>query len=153
MKVLFLCTANSCRSQMAEAWARHLFPPTWQTASAGLMTYPISPRTEAVMREVGLDMEGQRSKSIDEMDLDTFDLVVTLSDEAVRYLPRLRRPARHCPRPFADPMATRGSAEELRAAFRTGREQARAVVCEVLRMFHDRSESSAVSDDRFDRDK
>ena len=133
MKILFVCTANSCRSQMAEAWARRLLPPGWQAASAGLLTYPISSRTLAVMQEAGLDMDGQRPKSIDEMDLDEFDLVVTLSREAGQYLPRLAEPARHWHRPFADPMAAEGTPDQVRAAFRAGREQARAVVMEILR--------------------
>jgi len=132
VKVLFVCTANSCRSQMAEAWARHLFPDAWRVASAGLVTYPISRRTRAVMQEVGLDMAGQHPKTIDEVDLDGFDLVVTLSEEAGRYLPGLRSPQRHWPRPFADPMAAEGEPEQVREAFRSGRSRARAVVEEVL---------------------
>ncbi len=132
MKVLFVCTANACRSQMAEAWARHLFPAGWEVASAGLLTSPVSRRADAVMREVGLDLDGHRSQSIDEVDLAAYDLVVTLSDEAVRYLPALPDPGRHWPRPFQDPMGATGTPDEVRAAFRTGRERARAVVAEVV---------------------
>lgn len=132
MKVLFVCTANSCRSQMAEAWARHLFPGAWLAASAGLVTYPISRRTRAVMQEVGLDMAGQHPKTIDEVDLDGFDLVVTLSEEAGRYLPSLRAPERHWHRPVVDPMAAEGEPEQVREAFRTGRGRVREVVQEVL---------------------
>lgn len=117
---------------MAEAWAHHLFPATWKAASAGLLTYPISSRTRSIMQEVGLDMAGQHSKSIDAVDLDDYDLVVTLSDEAERYLPRLRDPDRHWRRPFADPMAFRGSPDEVRAAFRAGRQKAHDVVREVM---------------------
>ncbi len=145
MRVLFVCTANSCRSQMAEAWARHLFPPDWQAASAGLLTYPISSRTRAVMQEVGLDMAGQRPKTIDEVDLDSFDLVVTLSDDAGRYLPRLREPGRHWARPIADPMGAEGAAEAVRAAFRAGRDQARAIVEDVLRGRGDRGGAAPLS--------
>jgi protein-tyrosine-phosphatase len=117
---------------MAEAWARHLFPADWTVASAGLLTYPISRRTRAVMEEVGLSLEGHHSKSIDEVDLDSFDLVVTLSEESGAYLPALAHPSRHRPRPFADPMAAKGDPEEVREAFRTGRQRARRVVEEVL---------------------
>jgi arsenate reductase (thioredoxin) len=132
MRVLFVCTANSCRSQIAEAWARHLFPAGWQAASAGLVTYPISRRTRAVMQEVGLEMAGQRPKALEEVDLDAVDLVVTLSEEAGRYLPALSPAARHWHRPIADPMAAEGTADEVRAAFRTGREQLLGIVREVL---------------------
>jgi arsenate reductase len=135
MRVLFVCTANSCRSQMAEAWARRLFPTGWQVQSAGLLTYPISRRTRAVMEEVGLDMAGQAPKSIDEMELDSFDLVVTLGREAGQYLPALADPERHWRRPVADPMAAEGTPEEVRAAFRTGRDRVRAIVEEVVAAF------------------
>lgn len=135
MRVLFVCTANSCRSQMAEAWARHLFPDGWQVQSAGLLTYPISRRTRAVMAEVGLDMAGQSPKSIDEVDLDSFDLVVTLGREAGQFLPQLAHPERHWRRPIDDPMGAEGTPDEVRAAFRTGRDRVRAVVAEVVDSF------------------
>lgn len=145
MKVIFICTANSCRSQMAEAWARDLFPDHWEAASAGLLTYPISRRTAAVMQEVGLEMDSQYSKSIDTVDLDAFDLVVTLSDEAGSYLPALRDPGRHWHRPFADPMAAVGTPEEVRQAFREGREQARRIVHEVITALGDQGSGGSVS--------
>ncbi len=132
MRVLFVCTANACRSQMAEAWARRLFPDGWEVASAGLLTSPVSRRADAVMQEVGLSLDGQHSKSIDGLDLDAFDVVVTLSEEATRYLPALRDPSRHWARPFPDPMGASGTPQEVREAFRTGRERARAAVAEVV---------------------
>lgn len=122
-----MCTANSCRSQMAEAWARALLPRT-EVASAGLLTYRITSRTRAVMEEEGVDMAGQKPKTIDAFDLDSFDLVVTLSEEAGKYLPALADPSRHLHRPVDDPMAFSGSAEETRAAFRRGRDEIRAIV-------------------------
>ncbi|HOX25433.1 MAG TPA: arsenate reductase ArsC [Candidatus Krumholzibacteria bacterium] len=132
MKVLFVCTANSCRSQMAEAWARRLFPAGWEAASAGLVVHPIGRRTRAIMAEVGLDLSEQHPKPIDTFDLDAFDLVVTLSDEAGRYLPTLRDPGRHWRRPIDDPMEATGSPGEVREAFRAGRRRAGAIVVEVL---------------------
>jgi len=132
VRVLFVCTANACRSQMAEAWARELFPPDWRVASAGLLTHRVSRRADAVMREVGLDLAGHRSKSIDDLDLDRFDLIVTLSEEAGRYLPQLRHPERHWPRPVQDPMEATGTPDEVREAFRVGRERIREVVAEVV---------------------
>jgi arsenate reductase (thioredoxin) len=148
MKILFVCTANSCRSQMAEGWARHLAPAGWTIASAGLMTYPISRRTRAVMEEVGLDLAGQETKSIDVFDLDSFDLVVTLSEEAGSYLPALQDPQRHWRRPFTDPMAATGTPDEVRQAFRTGRDQARQVVLEVLDACQGPRTSGGLSSDR-----
>lgn len=132
MKVLFVCTANSCRSQMAEAWARRLFPAGWEAHSAGLLIYRITERTRAAMREVGIDMEGQAPKTIDTFNLDSFDRVVTLSKEAGRYLPRLAHPERRLDHPVDDPMAAEGSAEEVAAAFREGRDRIRAIVQTLL---------------------
>jgi arsenate reductase len=132
MKVLFVCTANSCRSQMAEAWAGALFPPHWQAASAGLLTYRITAKTRAVMAEVGLDMAGQEPKTIDQVELDAFDLVVTLSQEAGQYLPALAHPERHRRHPVADPMAFHGTADATRAEFRRGRDEIRAIVAALV---------------------
>lgn len=132
MKVLFVCTANACRSQMAEAWARHLFPAGWTAASAGLLTHPIHERTRAIMAEAGVTMDGQYSKPIDSVDLDAFDLVVTLSLEAGRFLPALADPGRHRRCPMTDPMSARGSPEEIRAAYRAGRDHLKRLVCELV---------------------
>ena len=132
MKVLFVCTANSCRSQMAEAWARHLYPADWTVQSAGLLTYRITAKTRAIMDEVGLDMAGQRPKLIDEVDLTDFDVVVTLSEEATKYLPALSPPTRHLKRPIDDPMSATGDPETVRAAFRRGRDEVRAIVQSLL---------------------
>ncbi len=113
---------------MAEAWAKQLFPADWAVQSAGLLTYRISAKTRAVMAEVGLDMAGQEPKTIDQVDLDSFDLIVTLSKEAGKYLPALARPERHRRLPVDDPMSFQGSPEETRADFRRGRDEIRAIV-------------------------
>lgn len=123
-----MCTANSCRSQIAETWARHLFPPDWEVASCGLITYPIAEETRAVMAEVGLSMAGQRSKTLDEIDLDAFDVVVTLSEEAGRFLPELRAGVRHIAVPIPDPMVALDDATGARGAFRAGRDRIRSLV-------------------------
>jgi len=135
VKVLFVCTANACRSQMAEAWARHLFPAGWTAASAGLLTHPIHDRTRAVMAEAGVGMEGQFSKSVDTQDLDAFDLVVTLSEEAGRFLPALTDPACHRRCPVPDPMSFRGTPEEIRTAYREGRDRIRTLVAGLVEEF------------------
>ena len=132
MRVLFVCTANSCRSQMAEAWARHLFPAGWEVRSGGLLTYRITDKTRRAMAEVGLDMAGQEPKTFDKFNLDAFDLVVALSDEAGRYLPPLANSERLLKRPVPDPMAATGSEEEIQAAFRVGRDRIRQIVQNLL---------------------
>jgi arsenate reductase len=128
VKVLFMCTANSCRSQMAEAWAHSLFPEPWEAASCGLITYPIAEDTRAAMAEVGVGMEGQYSKSLDQIDLDAFDRVVTLSRSAGQYLPRLHDTERHVHWPVPDPMSAVGDRTQVRAAFARGRDQIRTLV-------------------------
>ena len=133
MKVLFICTANSCRSQMAEAWARHLFPDDWTVKSGGLLTYRITDKTRAAMAEVGLDMAGQETKTFDKFDLDSFDLVVTLSREAGRYLPALADLSRHLRHPVTDPMSATGSDEEIQVAFRVGRDKIKSIVSDLLK--------------------
>ena len=131
---------------MAEAWARKLLPPHWQISSAGLLTSPVSRRAAAVMQEAGLDLAGQYSKSIDTVDLDAFDLVVTLSQEAAAYLPPLADPRRHWRRPFADPMEATGTPDEVREAFRVGRRRAREAVESVLATFGGQAATDGVSE-------
>ncbi len=132
MNVIFICTANSCRSQMAEAWARRLFPPGWRCASAGLVTYPITRRTREAMAAAGVDMAGQESKSIDTVDLDDFDLVVTLSEEAGRFLPPLSRPERRRHHPLDDPMGVTGDEAVVAAAFAAARDALRELVAGLV---------------------
>jgi arsenate reductase (thioredoxin) len=132
MRILFVCTANACRSQMAEGWARHLAPAGWEVGSAGLVPYPVSRRARAVMAEVGIDLSGHREKPVSAVALGTWDIVVTLSEEAGRYLPRLRPSQRHLRRPVADPMSATGTPEEVREAFRAARDLIGGVVRDVL---------------------
>ena len=126
-----MCTANSCRSQMAEAWAGRLFPAGWTANSCGLVTYPIVEETRRAMAEVGLDMIGQTPQSLDEYDLDSFDLLVTLSSESNRYLPVLRDPGRHLAIPVEDPMSAKGTDDEIRKAFLAGRDRIRQIVQDI----------------------
>ncbi len=128
MKVLFVCTANACRSQMAEAWARVLFPADWSVASCGLFPHRVSRRARWVMEEAGVSMAGQTSKTFDAVDLDSFDLIVSLSEEAGRYLPEPAEPRRHVRVPIDDPVAAEGTPDQVREAFRVGRERVRGIV-------------------------
>ena len=82
IKVLFLCTGNSCRSQIAEAWVRHLRGDVMESYSAGLQPQGLDPRAVQVMAEAGVDISGQRSKHVDELRDVPFDYVVTMCDLA-----------------------------------------------------------------------
>ena len=82
LKILFLCTGNSCRSQMAEGWARRLRNDDIEAVSAGTETHGLNPNAVKVMAEAGVDISGARSKNVREF-LDTaFDYVVTVCDNA-----------------------------------------------------------------------
>jgi len=82
IKILFLCTGNSCRSQMAEGWARHLKSDCLEPYSAGIETHGLNPNAVKVMAEAGIDISGRRSKHLDELKDIAFDYVVTVCDNA-----------------------------------------------------------------------
>lgn len=82
LKVMFLCTGNSCRSQMAEGWARALKGDLIDAYSAGVEPHGMNPRAIQVMAEAGVDMTAQRSKHVDELQQIPFDYVVTVCDHA-----------------------------------------------------------------------
>jgi arsenate reductase len=117
MRVLFVCTGNRARSQMAEGWARRLAPPGVEVLSAGTVPNPkgVHPRAVDVMREKGVDIGGQRTKSLDDLP-PGFDFVITVCAEADAACPtlpaRLRRLQWHLPDPDR---AGVGEAEELQS--------------------------------------
>ncbi|MGA2171789.1 MAG: arsenate reductase ArsC [Sedimentisphaerales bacterium] len=87
LKILFLCTGNSCRSQMAEGWARKLKSDSIEPYSAGIEPHGLDPIAVKVMAEVGVDISNQHSKGIDEIRDVTFDYVVTVCDQAREQCP------------------------------------------------------------------
>ena len=87
LKVLFLCTGNSCRSQMAEGWARRLKGDVIEAYSAGIETHGLNPHAVRVMAEAGVDISGHRSKHVDELKSIAFDYVVTVCDHAYESCP------------------------------------------------------------------
>jgi arsenate reductase len=82
LKVLFLCTGNSCRSQMAEGWARHLKGDVIEPYSAGIETHGLNPNAVKVMAEAGVDISKHQSKHIDTLKEVAFDYVITVCDNA-----------------------------------------------------------------------
>lgn len=82
LKILFLCTGNSCRSQMAEGWARKLKGDVIEAFSAGIETHGLNPHAVKVMAEAGVDISRQQSKHVDELKDIVFDYVVTVCDQA-----------------------------------------------------------------------
>ena len=103
LKVLFLCTGNSCRSQMAEGWARALHGDRLEPYSAGSAPGGVDPRAIEVMREAGVDLSGQRSKHVDELAGVAFDWVVTVCDRANESCPIFPGAVRRLHAAFDDP--------------------------------------------------
>lgn len=126
--ILFLCTANSCRSQMAEGFARALVPGGTAIYSAGTTPKGVNPLATQVMNEIGIDISRQRSKGIEEISLEQIDLVVTLCGEAEESCPTLPPNTRHLHWPLPDPALAAGTTEEILQAFRQVRDEIRARV-------------------------
>ena len=87
LKVLYLCTGNSCRSQMAEAWTRVMKGDQVEAYSAGVEPHAVDPRAVQAMAEVGIDISGQASKDVDTLEHITFEYVITLCDNAHQACP------------------------------------------------------------------
>lgn len=103
IRVLFLCTGNSCRSQMAEGFARQLKGKLIEAFSAGIEKHGLDPRAVRVMAEAGVDISAQRSKLLDELGDMSFDFVVTLCDHAAESCPLFPGNVRTFHRGFEDP--------------------------------------------------
>jgi arsenate reductase len=103
IKVLFLCTGNSCRSQMAEGWTRELLGDRVEAFSAGIEVHGLNPRAVKVMEEVGVDISQQRSQHLHELAHIDFDLVITVCDNAYENCPVFPRPMRVVHHQFDDP--------------------------------------------------
>ena len=128
IKVLFLCTGNSCRSQMAEGWARHLKGDVIDAYSAGIRPIGVNFRVIRVMFEAGVDISMQESQHVDELSGIDFDYVVTLCDNAREHCPVFPGKAKIIHRPFYDPYFVSGSEEEIMAVFRKTRDDIRAFI-------------------------
>jgi arsenate reductase len=125
VKLLFLCVANSARSQMAEGLARHYFGAGATVQSAGSNPTRVNPHAVEVMKEIGIDIGAQRSKSVDEIDPASVDTVVTLCSEEV--CPAFLGEARRLHWPIADPASEDPalSREHLLIRFRAARDAIR----------------------------
>ena len=122
-KVLIVCTGNSARSQMAEGLLRHEGGDRFEVFSAGTKPSLVRPEAIAVMREIGLDISGHRSKSVDEFIGHPLDFVITVCDSAKETCPVFPGAAKPLHWPFDDPAAVAGSEDARRSAFRKIRDQ------------------------------
>ena len=127
-KILFLCTGNSCRSQMAEGWARHLKAAELVPYSAGIVAHGLNPLAVDVMREAGVDITSQVSQTVAELGEPDFDLVVTLCEHADAHCPRFPGTIRVVHVPFDDPPRLAEGArtsEEAKLHYRRVRDEIR----------------------------
>ncbi len=131
LRILFLCTGNSCRSQMAEGWTRHLKGDVIEPYSAGIETHGLNPLAVRAMAEAGVDISGQRSKHVRELSDIEFDYVVTVCDHASENCPLFPGKARRVHVGFDDPPRLARAArteEEALAHYRRVRDEIRAFV-------------------------
>ncbi len=128
IKVLFLCTGNSCRSQIAEGWAKHLKNDVIEACSAGIRPIGVSSRAIKTMAEAGVDISMHQSQHIDEFSGIDFDYVVTLCDNAFKSCPVFSGETRIVHKPFEDPYFASGSEEQIMATFRKVRDDIKAFV-------------------------
>lgn len=131
MNVLFLCTGNSCRSQMAEGWARALKSHAFQAFSAGTEVHGLNPRAVAVMKEVGIDISSHTSKTVGDLAEQVFDWVVTVCGNAQESCPAHFDGGKVVHKGFDDPPALAGNADnekEVMDIYRRVRDEIKAYV-------------------------
>jgi arsenate reductase len=130
-KVLFLCTGNSCRSQMAEGWLRHLAGDRAQVFSAGTKPAGLNPMAVAVMRESGIDISGHHSKHVNDLMKEDFLFVITVCDSAREACPVFPGALYQLHWSFEDPAGAIGTDEEKLGVFRRVRDE----IAEQVREF------------------
>jgi len=132
-RVLILCTGNSARSQMAEGLLRHVAGDRFEVYSAGTKPGQVRAEAVAVMNEIGIDIGGHRSKSVEEFAGQEFDYVITVCDNARESCPFFPAITQRIHWSIEDPAAVQGSEEERLAAFRRIRDQLRMKLGEFVR--------------------
>jgi arsenate reductase len=123
MRILVLCTGNSCRSQMAEGYLRHFAGPRAEVYSAGVETHGLNPRAVQVMAEDGIDIGHHTSNHVDEYRGLAFDHVITVCDHARERCPWFPTSARMHHHNFPDPARATGTEDAIMAAFRSVRDE------------------------------
>ncbi|MBF0633223.1 MAG: arsenate reductase (thioredoxin) [Nitrospinae bacterium] len=131
-RILFICTGNSCRSQMAEGWARHLGGGAVVTDSAGIEAHGKNPRAIAVMAEAGVDISAQESTRLTDEMLRDADIVVTVCGHADEHCPVAPPGVKKLHWPLNDPARAQGSEEEIMSQFRATRDEVKHMVSELL---------------------
>ena len=124
-KILFLCTGNSCRSQMAEGWLKHLGGDAYEVFSAGIEAHGKNPRAITVMKDAGVDISNQDSEVVDIELLESLDLLVTVCSHADAHCPIFSIKGKREHWPFEDPAKASGTEEDIMREFARVRDQIR----------------------------
>lgn len=131
-RILFLCTGNSCRSQMAEGWMRALGGDRVEVFSAGIEAHGKNPRAIAVMAEAGVDISGQESTRVTDAMMRDVDVIVTVCGHADEHCPVVPPGVRKLHWPLQDPAKVQGTEAEITAKFRAVRDEVRERVQNLL---------------------
>lgn len=132
MNILFLCTGNSCRSQIAEGWAKQFAPVDWTVESAGIEAHGKNPRAIAAMRESGIDISRQESTRVDDAMINAASVVVTVCGHADEHCPVVPPATLKEHWPLNDPAKATGTEEEIMAVFRATRDNIRVRTQELI---------------------
>lgn len=131
-KVLFLCTHNSCRSQMAEGFLRHIAGDRFEVSSAGAVATEVNPDAIRVMKEVGIDISAQRSKDSSDFLGQRFTYVVRVCDRTTETCPIFPGAFKYFDWPFDDPAASKGTETERMSVFRRVRDEIEGHILEFV---------------------
>jgi len=144
--ILFLCTGNSCRSQIAEGWAKWYGRPLFEIQSAGIESHGKNPRAIAVMKEAGVDISNQESTRVTDQMLQDADLVVTVCGHADEHCPVLPAGTNKEHWPLNDPAKASGSEEEIMATFRDSRNDIEKRVIDLLARHSDKTAKTSTQE-------
>ena len=137
INILYLCTGNSCRSQMAEGWTRQLGGEDFHAESAGIEAHGKNPKAIAVMDEAGVDISGQESTIVTDQMLQRADVLVTVCGHADEQCPVLPSGLRKVHWPLTDPAKATGTEDQIMSAFRDTRDEVKRRVIGLLTLLED----------------
>ena len=140
--ILFLCTGNSCRSQMAEGWGKYLGAGIAVFESAGIEAHGKNPRAITVMAEAGVDISAQESTRVSDDMIRQADIVVTVCGHADEHCPLLPPGVNKIHWPLSDPAKATGTEDEIMAQFRTIRDEVRQRVADLIRSLDNQARSA-----------
>ena len=132
MRIMFVCTGNSARSQMAEGWARYLSGDKWEVHSAGVQPKDVNSHAIAAMQEIGIDISQQKSKNLDYELMGQMDMIVTLCDNAKESCPVTPPKVKTFHWSLPDPAGFTGTDEQKKQLFRTVRDEIKERIKKLL---------------------